>query len=215
MDQFPTSFLLSIFLAFQFVATEILVKSAHQNHANHTGEEENDHQTVDDAEPVNLIVTHHQIDVPTRGPTNGTLLPVDTVGPYDGGFFLVRTNRLRALRGNTGFWEGIGVTGIVITMLDAIWADFKANNAKTIIVCFIGVIFDGDERVIVNVELAVLTSNLLAVLDTKLKAGLVDGFQFSISILKGVRSGGRKVVKNPVDTVFLVDTFRKKSKVFL
>lgn len=52
-----------------FNVPEISVQSAHHNHSDHAGQEQDDHERVDDREPVNLTVFFDaQVFVPTVSP---------------------------------------------------------------------------------------------------------------------------------------------------
>lgn len=46
----------------------------------HTWQENHDHHRVDDGEPVNLYITHGQVDVPAGRPADVTLFPFDIIG---------------------------------------------------------------------------------------------------------------------------------------
>lgn len=46
----------------------------------HTWQENHDHHRVDDGEPVNLYITHGQVDVPSGRPADVTLFPFDIIG---------------------------------------------------------------------------------------------------------------------------------------
>jgi len=82
MNQLPAIFLLSFIRAFNLIVTiEILMDSTHHNHTNHTSEEKNDHERVDDGEPMDLAVSHEEINIPTRGPLDILGLPFDVVSP--------------------------------------------------------------------------------------------------------------------------------------
>ncbi len=53
---------------------DVAVQRAHHDHGDHAGQEEDDHEGVDDAEPVDLVVRHEQVGVPARGPADVALL---------------------------------------------------------------------------------------------------------------------------------------------
>lgn len=46
----------------------------------HTWQENHNHHRVDDGEPVNLYITHGQVDVPAGRPADVTLFPFDIIG---------------------------------------------------------------------------------------------------------------------------------------
>lgn len=79
MDQFPAKLLLCVFLTVELVVTrDVSVKSPHQNHSDHSGQKEDDHERVHDGEPLDVGVGDRVQDVvPAGGPLNFGFLERD------------------------------------------------------------------------------------------------------------------------------------------
>ena len=52
----------------------------HHDHGHHAGEEQEDHERVDNGKPVDLVVDHLQVRVPPRRPADVGHLEHDVVG---------------------------------------------------------------------------------------------------------------------------------------
>lgn len=59
------------------------VQGAHEDHGQHAGQEEDDHEGVEDREPVDLCILHLEVRVPTQGPTHVRGLERDIVREDD------------------------------------------------------------------------------------------------------------------------------------
>ena len=67
--QLPASLLLGLLSGLEVIILgDVTTQSAHHDHGHHAGEEEHNHEGVDDGEPVDLVVGHQEIGVPARGP---------------------------------------------------------------------------------------------------------------------------------------------------
>ena len=87
VDEFPASFLALVGFLFVghhlIILIYIFVERTHEDHGDHEGEEEDDHDGVYDGEPVHLVgdeMVHGEVDVPPRGPLNVTRAPLNAVG---------------------------------------------------------------------------------------------------------------------------------------
>ena len=73
--QLPAGLLLGLLGRLQLVVLgDVAVQRAHHDHGHHAAQEQHDHQRVDDAEPVDLVVRHQQVRVPPRRPPDVALL---------------------------------------------------------------------------------------------------------------------------------------------
>jgi hypothetical protein len=82
MHQLPATLLLGLLESLHLVvAGDLLVQGAQHDHGDHSGEEENDHERVDDGEVVDLVVgVALQIHIPAVGPGQVGALPLNVVG---------------------------------------------------------------------------------------------------------------------------------------
>lgn len=88
MNELPAALVLDLFIIVNvIVARKVKVNCAQQNHGDHGGEEEGNHEGVDDAEPLDFLEFRVclQERVPARGPLDGGLSKLDIVGESDGG----------------------------------------------------------------------------------------------------------------------------------
>ena len=68
--QLPAGLLLSLFGGLKLVVLgDVPVQGAHHNHGHHATQEEDDHEGVDDGEPMDLVICHDQVGVPIEKPT--------------------------------------------------------------------------------------------------------------------------------------------------
>ena len=77
MDQLPAELFLSIFSAVNLVISgDVFVEGSQEDHGDHAGQEEDDHEAVEDGEPLDVGVGHAVQDVvPSTGPFNFILGP--------------------------------------------------------------------------------------------------------------------------------------------
>lgn len=77
--QLPAGFLLSFLNSLQLiVVADVPVQCAHHNHGHHTRQEQDNHEGVDDGEPVDLVICHQQVGVPPGCPPSLTWLHLHT-----------------------------------------------------------------------------------------------------------------------------------------
>lgn len=71
----------SYHLLVQFVVVgDVLLERSHDDGGKNSSEEEDDDEGVENGEPVDLSVSHLQVDVPARRPLYFTLFPHQRVG---------------------------------------------------------------------------------------------------------------------------------------
>lgn len=61
------------------VALEVAADGAHHDHGDDGGHDDDDHERVEDGEPVHAAARHAQVRVPARGPADVAQLPVHVV----------------------------------------------------------------------------------------------------------------------------------------
>mmetsp|Transcript_27966 Transcript_27966/g.65311 ORF Transcript_27966/g.65311 Transcript_27966/m.65311 type:complete len:466 (-) Transcript_27966:756-2153(-) len=80
MHQLPARLLLHLLRSVdRVVPVKISMQRPHHDHRHHARQEEDDHERIDDREPVDLIVAHVQVEVPSRRPFDVGQLPLDVV----------------------------------------------------------------------------------------------------------------------------------------
>lgn len=213
VDEFPTGFFLSILLVFHFsVAANIGVEGAHHNHGNHTGQEENNHEGVDDREPMDLIVGHQKVDVPARSPLDVLVLPLDGVSPNNSSLFLSRDGeRLGGwvLDASVGiFLQSVDVSNRGI-MVNAFSLDFETDNATSSLHSLGSVVENSHVDVVVEVDLSIFSTINVLSLNTQWETKVVDEGLVVVSIDHWLSNSSGQVIKDPVDAVILFDSFRK------
>ena len=76
--QFPACFFLCLVCCLQLVVLgDVSMQRAHHDHCHHSRQEEHNHERIDDGEPMDLIVQHQQIGVPSGCPPDVTCLHAD------------------------------------------------------------------------------------------------------------------------------------------
>ena len=77
MDKLPTELLLGVLAAVNLVVPgDVLVEGPQEDHGDHPGEEEDNHEAVEDREPLDVSVGHAVQDVvPSARPFNIVLCP--------------------------------------------------------------------------------------------------------------------------------------------
>jgi len=193
------------------ITSNIGVKGAHHDHSNHTRQEEDNHEGVDDREPVDLVVGHEKVDVPTRSPLNILGLPLDGVSPNN-------VERLVGLD-RLGLGAGVSDAGVRVglesgnvggsLMVNALGFDFESDNTSSSLHTLGGVVEDSHVDVVVDVNLAFLaTFDFLSSVSQR-EAQIVDKDFVVVSIDHRLADSSGKVIKNPVDTVILLDSLRE------
>ncbi len=61
------------------VFCDVSTQGSDDDHCEDTSQEEDNNNRVDDWEPMDLYITHSEVRVPTRGPTDVTSLPLNLI----------------------------------------------------------------------------------------------------------------------------------------
>mmetsp|Transcript_35291 Transcript_35291/g.82630 ORF Transcript_35291/g.82630 Transcript_35291/m.82630 type:complete len:624 (-) Transcript_35291:173-2044(-) len=235
VHQLPPGLLLSLLEeVLLLVPLEVAAEGADHDHGNEAGEEEDDHERVEDREPVHLrVVGRLQVGVPAGGPADGGGLVVDVIGPDDlGAVLLVRVQQHRFGREVDllvlGAREEVAVPPLPrhlveallpvdlvhVLVLDAEGLDLEPDDADPVPVG-VFVVQDGETEVVEQKDLGLLSELLPRHLLTLLVNGRVDetegvprlvrlGGLTVVSLVKH-RHGGGEVVEKKVRAILLLN----------
>mmetsp|Transcript_63223 Transcript_63223/g.136850 ORF Transcript_63223/g.136850 Transcript_63223/m.136850 type:complete len:307 (+) Transcript_63223:1156-2076(+) len=165
------------------------MQCAEEDHCHHAGQEEDDHQRVDDRKPMNLALVHLEIGVPARRPAHVAVVPNDIVGEGD-------------LRVRVQLEEGRSRVLVAESFLaphrlrHAVRLYLEAHDSVPVVQVRVRVPLELEPDVVVHVvQAAALEADGEAVHVHELApVGLPD-----------VARGGRKVIHDPVHEVVVVD----------
>ena len=161
VNQLPTRLFLRFFSGFELVIHgNIAMKRSQHDERRHHRQEEHNHHAVDDGKPVNFIVCHQEIRIPTARPPNVTLFKQRVVRVHD---FFTRLDLLRRaplrnvhlLPRIARFQQRLIVAPLLILVIHAEWLAFESNDSTQIRLLIL-VIQDREANVIIHVRFPVL-----------------------------------------------------------
>mmetsp|Transcript_119092 Transcript_119092/g.342201 ORF Transcript_119092/g.342201 Transcript_119092/m.342201 type:complete len:310 (+) Transcript_119092:1025-1954(+) len=175
------------------VLGDVAVQRPEEDHRDHAGEEEDDHQGIHDREPVDLPLVHPQVHVPARRPTNRAWRPCHIIGVNNG----VVLGQVEARR------EVVGVvacrlhsrSSLLGGLHQALRVDFESDDTETVELLWIDVVLEADPDVVVHVVLVVA-------LDAHWEAVRV---RVAIVAAPIVAHGGGQIVDKPIHRVIMID----------
>mmetsp|Transcript_77115 Transcript_77115/g.214463 ORF Transcript_77115/g.214463 Transcript_77115/m.214463 type:complete len:273 (+) Transcript_77115:1071-1889(+) len=193
VHQLPARLFGCVFRAHVVVLRNIAVKRAEEDHGDHPGEEENDHQRIDDGKPMDLAFVHLQVRVPTGRPTDWAFRPshVVRIGHYVVDVEVeARGQVLYVVAQSFGF-----VADLLRLLLQALWINLETDNAVTLELRGILVKLKPDPNVIVDEVPPVA-------LDADWKA---VGVGVRVVAPPVVAHGRGQIVHKPIHLVLVVD----------
>lgn len=126
VHQLPSKLLLSIFLGVQSVVTvDITMQSSHNDHSNHSSQEQNDNKWIHNWEPLDVGVWHWLENViPSGRPLDISFRPLDTVGICDFGTlgFCINGDWLRWITAVQARWRA---------MFNGAWLNVNTDDSSS------------------------------------------------------------------------------------
>mmetsp|Transcript_98976 Transcript_98976/g.280342 ORF Transcript_98976/g.280342 Transcript_98976/m.280342 type:complete len:350 (+) Transcript_98976:861-1910(+) len=180
------------------VLRDVAVQRPEQDHGHHAGEEDHDHERVQDGEPVDLTAGHLQVVVPARRPSDRALGPLHVVRVDD---LVVRAQVEDGVEGVARLLaagrEAVRLIRVLVhRLLHAVGLDLEAHDAVALVLVRLRVELEVDLDVVVDVVRAP---------SRHAHRKAIDVGPASDGASPDVARGRGHVVHEPVDEVVVVD----------